>query len=88
MKMYKTDIWSYGSPITEVEVERVSDKSIWIKGNRRSKISSYECYFDTLNEAKEHSKNHFESKARICEADLQRYNQRLLDILNYKENKQ
>ena len=41
-----------GSKITPVEVEKETEKSVWIKGNRHAKESGYAHYFDTWEDAK------------------------------------
>jgi hypothetical protein len=52
MKMYKASKFSWGKKIEVVEVERISDKSVWIKGRRCALDSSYDAYFSELSEAK------------------------------------
>jgi poly(3-hydroxyalkanoate) synthetase len=37
--------------IEAVEVERETDSSVWIKGNRNAKITSYHKYWDSWEEA-------------------------------------
>ncbi len=37
--------------IREVEIEKETDKCVWIQGNRRAKQTTYTCYFDTRKEA-------------------------------------
>ena len=37
--------------ITPVECERETDSSVFIKGRRNAKRSTYECYYDTWDEA-------------------------------------
>lgn len=57
MKMYRTIQHDIGGPeakIIEVEVDKFNDKSVWINGNRRSKMSSYENYFETWKQAHDH----------------------------------
>ena len=47
MKMFK----SRWEEITEVEVERVNDSSVWINGRRKDRFGSYECYHETWEAA-------------------------------------
>ena len=50
MKKYKTGGW--GQDLIEaVEVEKETDKSVWIDGNRSAKRSGYNNYFDSWGEA-------------------------------------
>lgn len=47
---YKT--LSFETRIDKVEVEKETDKSVWVDGRSFRKLSGYECYFDTFEEAK------------------------------------
>lgn len=49
---YLTGWFTKGGPIQEVEVEKETDKSIWIDGNRESKNSDHAQYHDTWDDAK------------------------------------
>jgi len=49
MKKYK--VIGYSTEIIEVEAERETETSIWIKGHRRKKHKDFEDYFDTWEEA-------------------------------------
>jgi len=54
MKKYKVRInkqWSCEAEIEEVEVERETDKSVWIDGRRNMKESDWANYYDTWEEA-------------------------------------
>ena len=48
--------------IEEVLVERESESSVWVGGNRLAKMSTYDCYFDTWIQAKQHLVLKFQSK--------------------------
>ena len=55
MKKYKVRLnHRYGceAKIQEIEVDRETDKSIWIKGQRLAKLSEYANYYNTWDEAK------------------------------------
>jgi len=55
MKKYKARVsprWGCEARITEVEAERETKQSIWINGRRNAKVSSWETYFDSWDEAK------------------------------------
>jgi hypothetical protein len=55
MKKYKARLsrrWNCDAKITEVEVERETDASVWIDGRRSKKESEYETYFDSFEQAK------------------------------------
>ena len=54
MKKYKVRLstrWSNDAEIEEVEVEKETDKSIWINGNRCAKVTDYASYFNTWERA-------------------------------------
>lgn len=53
MKIYQTKNvkWGVEPIINEIEVDRVSDVSVWIKGRRRNKVSDYEKFHDTWEDA-------------------------------------
>ena len=51
MKKYQTGHWK--QDITEIEVERETDKSVWVDGHRSSKSGGFYRIFDTRNEAAE-----------------------------------
>jgi hypothetical protein len=44
--MWKVYIGWTRAPV-EVEVEKVTDKSVWIDGRRKSRETEWECYFET-----------------------------------------
>lgn len=53
MLMYEA--WASFNSIKPVEVDRATDKSVYIKGNRRARVTDgYTSYFDTWDEAKAH----------------------------------
>ena len=53
MKKYMTQTGYYPS-IEVVEADRETDISVWIDGRRHNKMSDYDSYFDTLEQAKAH----------------------------------
>ena len=64
MKLYRT---GYGNElIKEVEVEKYTEKSVWIKRSfnnqvsRSAKHSNYDNFWDTLEDAKNHLKAKFD----------------------------
>lgn len=52
MKYYKAKSTTFGTPIVSVEIERVTESSVFINGRRRAKFSDYESYFETFEYAK------------------------------------
>lgn len=51
MIKYKTNGWGR-NPIVEVEVDRETESSVVIAGRRRAKVSAYEAYHDSWEDAK------------------------------------
>lgn len=71
--------------ISKVEIDKETEKSIWINGRRYAKASSYESYFDSWNEAAQsalsvHKKIANEVESRL---DCQR---EILEKINAMEN--
>lgn len=52
MKKYKAEA-NWRVSIEIVECDKETESSVWIKGRRNNKRSSYENYFDTFDEARE-----------------------------------
>lgn len=52
MIKYKAD--TIFNQILQVEIDKETDKSVWINGRRTSKISNYESYHNTFQEAKDY----------------------------------
>ncbi len=73
---------SWNPEIKEIEIERETEDSIWVKGRRSAKFSSYRCYVSTYAEAKERME-------KLVEDDLKREKQRHLnkitELLEYQE---
>jgi hypothetical protein len=53
MKKYKTSAcrWNIDARIEEIEVERATTASVWINGRRNAKVTDYDMYHDTWDEA-------------------------------------
>ncbi len=54
MKMYETNSMTFGDKIKIVEVERITDASVWIDGRRSARFSEWHSYFKTFSEAKQY----------------------------------
>ena len=57
-------------PIVEVQVERETNASVWIDGNRRAKRSEYDNYFDSWVDAKKHLLERAERKLKGARRSL------------------
>ena len=82
MKMYKNN-WQ---GIIEVEVERKSESSVWINGNRRAIRSSYENYFDTAEECKAFMLREAEAVLKSAEDRLEYERKRVAEIMALEPN--
>jgi len=81
--MYKTGGWK--ELIEVVEITKVTEKSVWIEGLRTaiSKRSNYGSYWDTMEEAKEHLKEKYNSRIESLEIKLKRAKYDLDSLNNY-----
>jgi hypothetical protein len=66
--MYRT--CSYGCEIETIEVERKTEKSVWINESRSARTSDWEQYFDTFEEAKNHLIKQAEEKIESAKNNL------------------
>jgi hypothetical protein len=82
MKMYKNN-WQ---GIIEVEVERKSESSVWIKGRRNALRSSYENYFDTPEECKAFMLREAEAVLKSEEGRLEYARKRVAEIMALEPN--
>lgn len=74
MKKYKTG--GHKALIEVVEVERETEKSIWIKCGKETRRvwkskGHMACYWDTIEEAKEHLRQHFTTIINKSERNIQ-----------------
>jgi hypothetical protein len=70
MKMYKTGGWK--ELIEVVEVEKVTEKSVWLSHGRIARISNYCIYWDTVEEAEEHLKASYNTMIKDAESKIKR----------------
>ena len=82
MKMYKNN-WQ---GIIEVEVERKSESSVWIKGLRNALRSSYENYFDTPEECKAFMLREAEAVLKHSEARVEYARKKVAEIMALEPN--
>jgi hypothetical protein len=85
MKKYKAQNygWSAGE-ITEVEVDRVSESSVWIDGRRVAIETSYTRYFDTWEQAHLFLMDFAEARLATARNDLKRAQDRLGNVKGMK----
>lgn len=84
MLKYKAQILS-GCWIIPIEAERETADSVWIKGRRNKKASSYESYFDTFQEARDHCVLNAQNKVDIARRQLELANSHLGNAKGLKE---
>lgn len=81
MIWYKYDSFCFRDKefIKAVEVEKFTDKTVWIRSRRYSRSSQFDNYFPTFEEAKEFVVEKFKRRLQSskdnlyrCEADLQK----------------
>lgn len=65
---YRTDTWK--PEIVTIEAERETHSSLWIRGRRRNKSSSYDKFHDSWEEAKAYLLNKAELTVKNCESEL------------------
>ena len=81
MKLYKTAL--FGKLIEEVEAERVSEKSVWLKNGRSARYSKYANYWDSLDEAKAFLKEGIERTIKSAESRISKTKNQLNELENY-----
>lgn len=79
---YKVSLgWQMISP---VEIEKETESSVWINGCRRAKISTYENYFDSWDDAKQFLMDHAQKRVDSLRLQLERANGELGNIKGLK----
>jgi hypothetical protein len=68
-----------------VEIEKETEKSIWINGRVHRKTTSYEKYFDTWEEAKDYLMAQTESKISHLSAELEKQKSKLKILLKLEK---
>lgn len=88
MQKYKLTAWLHGDPrgcIVPVEVDRESDSSVWIGGRRCAKLSGYESYFDTFEEARSRLLEQAEERVAGHRRDLEKAETFAEQVRNLRE---
>ncbi|MEW8048955.1 MAG: hypothetical protein AB2792_20095 [Candidatus Thiodiazotropha sp.] len=74
---------AFGKLIEPVQVEKETDKSVWINGRRSAKRSDYENYFDSFDDAKAYMTKYAEdalAAARRRLEEVQRFAGNVKDL--------
>lgn len=74
MKLYRA---SFSDKIDEVESERQTEHSVFINGFRNAWKGSYNCYFTTYQEAKEHIINNCSEKQESAKKQYDYWTEKL-----------
>lgn len=62
---------TWGVKIEQIEVERETEKFVWIDGRRNAKKSEYENYFDSFDDAKKFLMDYADDRLRKARLVLQ-----------------
>jgi len=81
---YRTGSWG-GKLIEAVEIERETDKCIWVNGSRMNKVSSYYKFHESWPEAKEYLLARAERALESARRSLQRAQDELGNIKGLKD---
>lgn len=71
--------------ITEVEIERETESSVWIDGKRKSKMSEYKCFHDSFEGAKSYLLGLAQTKVDCARSALEYANSQLGNIKGMKQ---
>lgn len=87
IKKYKTCNWLWNPSITEVEIEKETESSVWVNGNRQSKSTTGSSWFDTWQEGHDHIKRIADESRESVVDDLRRIDECLKKIAKIKEDR-
>jgi len=79
--MIKYRTGGYQKEIEKVEVEKESEKSVWINGRSHLKRSSCKNYFDTFEQAKKHLVTNGQKHITLCEGRLEYAQEKQAELL-------
>ena len=82
MKVYKTGGWK--ELIEEVEVIKVTEKSVYLSNGRSLRHTNYCSYWDTLEEAKNHLIRKYSKNIKFHTDQMNAFKIKLEELNNYK----
>ena len=87
MKKYKTGStnWGVEAKIEEVEVDRETESSVWVNGNRLQKSTEYHTYHDTWDAAHSYLLERAKNKVEYARRQLEEHKSRLGNIKGMKK---
>lgn len=72
--------------IKAVKIDRETEKCIWVNGHRVAKISEWECFFDTWQDAHSHILGRTQELVESARFRFDKYKGLLVDIKEMKED--
>ena len=75
-------ICSYGVTIKTVTIERETEHSVWIKGNRSTKKTEWNSYFDSYDEAYDELELRLNRKIESAKSNL---SNKIDDLAKFKD---
>lgn len=83
--MFEIDKYSSIPKIKTVEIEKVTENSVWINGRWNLRETSYEIFFETYNRAKDWLEERSENRIKSIEKKLAQEKVNLELIHTFKE---
>ncbi len=81
----QTKYLSRWQEIKKVEIERETEASVWVKGSKRAKSTSWERYHDTYEDARRHVINEAEKEVATARRELETAERKLATAKALKE---
>lgn len=75
--MYKATLFVGDGMIQPVHVERITDHSVWINGRAHHRISNWDSYFETHDDAKNYLIAKIKPMVKNCEKRLKNLNDKI-----------
>ena len=87
MKKYVTETgrWRVEAKITEVEVERETESSVWVNGSRLQKVTGYHIYHDTWDVAHTYLLEKAKQKVEYARRQLEEHKSYLGNVKGMKK---
>lgn len=74
---YEANVFAGSPRIKPVEVERVTDASVWVNGRRRSRCGDWNSFFESFDEAKDWVVQTYRRRHEAAKRELDRQRQYL-----------
>jgi len=86
MKIFRLDTWFNTPRITEVECERVNEKSVFFQSQRVARKAFSTEYFDDYESAKQAAVEFAQKEIGFCKRKIEAYNQSIKKFEAYLES--